>query len=91
MFIVLVFAEFFNTKNIAKIMQSFIFLHLPVAFASKVCYTEAMKYLPYKIPTAFAVEKLVTVHYFELSRHFSYPPETHDFWELHYEIGRAHV
>ena len=84
MFILLGFAEFFNTKNIAKIMQSFTFVLFPVAFVAKVCYTGAMKYLPYKLPTAFAVEKLVTVHYFELSRHFSYPPETHDFWELHY-------
>ncbi len=43
-----------------------------------------MKYLPYKLPSAFMVEKLVTVHYFEFSKNFYYPPEAHDFWELHY-------
>ena len=43
-----------------------------------------MKYTPFKLPTAFTVEKLVTVHYFELSKKFYYPPEAHDFFELHY-------
>jgi AraC-like DNA-binding protein len=43
-----------------------------------------MKYIPYKLPSALVVEKLVTVHYFEFSKNFYYPPESHDFWELHY-------
>jgi AraC-like DNA-binding protein len=43
-----------------------------------------MKYTSYKLPSAFLVERLVTVHYFEFSKNFYYPPESHDFWELHY-------
>lgn len=43
-----------------------------------------MKYLQHRLSTTFSVEKLVTVHYFELSPHFQYPPEAHDFWEFHY-------
>ena len=43
-----------------------------------------MKYLSYKLPLVFSVEKLVMVHYLELSKHAQFPPETHDFWEFHY-------
>ncbi|MBE6580866.1 MAG: AraC family transcriptional regulator [Ruminococcaceae bacterium] len=43
-----------------------------------------MKYIPFKLPSVLVVEKLVTVHYFEFSKNFYYPPEAHDFWELHY-------
>lgn len=43
-----------------------------------------MKYTQYGVPSVITVKKLVTVHYFELSKTFSYPPESHDFWELHY-------
>ncbi len=49
-----------------------------------VCYTEAMKYQPYKLPSVLSVEKLITVYYFEFSKHFHCPPEAHDFWEFHY-------
>ena len=55
-----------------------------IAFRYGLCYTGVMKYLPYKLPSVFTVEKLVTVHYFELSKNFHYPPEAHDFWEFHY-------
>ena len=48
------------------------------------CYTVAMKYKAFKLPSLFSVEKLVTVHYFEFPKHFHFPPEAHDFWELHY-------
>ena len=77
-------AESIKMKNIVKTLKSFIFLCAWIAFAKSVCYTEGMKYMPFKLPSVFVVEKLVTVHYFELSKHFYYPPETHDFWELHY-------
>lgn len=43
-----------------------------------------MKYAQYGVPSVITVKKLVTVHYFELSKSFTYPPESHDFWELHY-------
>lgn len=43
-----------------------------------------MRYKTYRLPSLFTVEKLVTVYYFEFPKHFHFPPETHDFWELHY-------
>lgn len=43
-----------------------------------------MKYKAHKLPSLFTVEKLVTVYYFEFPKHFHFPPEAHDFWELHY-------
>jgi AraC-like DNA-binding protein len=49
-----------------------------------------MEYAKYKLQTVFNVEKIVTVHYFELSKNFHYPAETHDFWEFHYvDRGQA--
>ncbi len=42
------------------------------------------KYYKHKIARAINVSKIVTVHYLELNKKFSYPPESHDFWELHY-------
>ena len=36
------------------------------------------------------MSKLVTVHYFELTKDFSYPGESHNFWELHY-VDKGHL
>jgi len=30
------------------------------------------------------VQSIVTIHYFELSKNFYYPGESHDFWEMVY-------
>ena len=43
-----------------------------------------MKYKSYRLPTVFSVERLVMVHYLELSKNTQYLPEAHDFWEFHY-------
>ena len=47
-------------------------------------------YYRYKIDKLIAVTKIVTVHYFELSKDFDYPPEAHDFWEMHY-VDKGHI
>ena len=43
-----------------------------------------MKYFRHQLKSSIEVDKLITVHYFELSKDFTYPAESHDFWELHY-------
>ncbi|MBQ2714100.1 MAG: AraC family transcriptional regulator [Clostridia bacterium] len=43
-----------------------------------------MQYTKYGVPSVITITKLVTIHYFELSKSFIYPPESHDFWEFHY-------
>mgnify|MGYP002509621876 CR=1 FL=1 len=43
-----------------------------------------MKYEKRELKSLIQVDKIVTIHYFELSKDFFYPPETHNFWELHY-------
>ena len=48
------------------------------------------KYYKYKIDKTVHVSKLVTMHYFELTKDFSYPGESHDFWELHY-VDKGHL
>ena len=54
------------------------------------CYTFTMEYTKYKLHTIFNIEQIVTVHYFELSKNFHYPAESHDFWEFHYvDRGQA--
>lgn len=68
----------------AKTLKSFTFFKKQIAFVLPVCYTESMKYQPYKLPSVLSVEKLITVYYFEFSKNFHCPPEAHDFWEFHY-------
>jgi AraC-like DNA-binding protein len=48
------------------------------------------KYFKHKISRAINVSKIVTVHYLELNKKFTYPPESHDFWELHY-VDKGHL
>jgi hypothetical protein len=48
------------------------------------------KYYKYKIDKVVNISKIVTIHYFELSKDFSYPGESHDFWELHY-VDKGHL
>ena len=42
------------------------------------------KFTPQGFENTITVEKLVTVFYMELSKHFSYEGESHDFWEMVY-------
>ena len=37
-----------------------------------------------------AIDKLYTVHYFEYSKSYTYPGETHDFWECVY-VDRGEI
>lgn len=48
------------------------------------------KYFKHKIDKVVSVSKLVTIHYFELTKDFDYPEESHDFCELHY-VDKGHV
>lgn len=42
------------------------------------------QYYKYKIEDLFIIRKIVTIHYFEFDKDFTYPSESHDFWELVY-------
>ncbi len=48
------------------------------------------KYYKYKIDNAVNVSKIVTIHYFELTKDFEYEPESHDFWEISY-VDKGHI
>lgn len=48
------------------------------------------RYFKHKIEKIVSVPKLVTIHYFELTKDFDYPEEAHDFCELHY-VDKGHV
>ncbi len=48
-----------------------------------------MQYYKHKLENLIVVEKIVTIHYLELKRDFSFPSETHDFWELVYADKHA--
>ncbi len=48
------------------------------------------RYFKHKIEKTVSVSKLVTIHYFELTKDFDYPEEFHDFCELHY-VDKGHV
>ena len=48
------------------------------------------RYYKYKIDKVVNISKIVTIHYFELTKDFSYPGESHNFWELHY-VDKGHL
>jgi AraC-like DNA-binding protein len=55
----------------------------------KVCYNEIManekkKFYTHKIANLLNVQKIVTIHYQSLESNYSFPEETHDFWEINY-------
>lgn len=41
-------------------------------------------YIKYKLANVINITKIVTIHYFELDKNFTFPGETHDFWEMVY-------
>lgn len=47
-------------------------------------------YVGHRVERIVSVNEIYTVHYYELTKDFDYPAESHDFWELHY-IDRGHV
>mgnify|MGYP002800971817 CR=1 FL=1 len=42
------------------------------------------QYVKHRIENLVNIAKIVTIHYYELDKNFSYPGESHDFWELVY-------
>ena len=44
-------------------------------------------YVKTKLPSIISITDIVTIHYFEFDRNFSYPGESHDFWEMVYSDG----
>ena len=52
----------------------------------KICYNTVMKvkYYKYKTENLLNVNKIVTIHYFQLKKNFAAKEESHDFWELVY-------
>lgn len=42
------------------------------------------KYFKHKLKNLLLVDRIVTVHYFEFDKNFTYGPESHDFWEIVY-------
>lgn len=44
-------------------------------------------YVKNQLPVTFAVKGIYTIHYFKYGKNFSFPMETHDFWELVYVDG----
>ncbi len=43
-----------------------------------------MRYVPTSLARELSLESVVSIHYFEYISHFTYPGESHDFWELIY-------
>ncbi|MBR2343692.1 MAG: helix-turn-helix transcriptional regulator [Clostridia bacterium] len=42
------------------------------------------KYFKHKLENLIVINKIVTIHYFEFEKNFSFSGEVHDFWELVY-------
>lgn len=43
-----------------------------------------LNYIKHKITNLLSINKIVTIHYYELSKNFSYDGESHNFWEMVY-------
>ena len=46
--------------------------------------TMQKKFYMHKISNLINVQKIVTIHYQALEKNYSFPEETHDFWEINY-------
>ncbi len=46
--------------------------------------TPTKKFYMHKIANLLNVQKIVTVHYQALEKNYTFPEETHDFWEINY-------
>ncbi|MBQ7119327.1 MAG: helix-turn-helix transcriptional regulator [Oscillospiraceae bacterium] len=50
------------------------------------------EYVKHKIANLISINKIVTIHYYEFGRDFSFGGEVHDFWEMVYvDRGRVHI
>ena len=49
-------------------------------------------FIQYKLTEVIRISKIVTMHYFEFDRNFSFDGEKHDFWEMVYvDSGRVQI
>ena len=49
-----------------------------------------MKYFPAGLKDEIKIKDIVTVHYFEYSKNYKFPGESHNFWEAVY-VDRGQV
>ena len=42
------------------------------------------EYIKYPISLDIAITELISIHYFEYTKDYKYPGESHDFWEIMY-------
>ena len=49
-------------------------------------------YIKHKIANLISISRIVTIHYYEFDKNFSYDGESHNFWELVYiDSGNVHI
>lgn len=49
-------------------------------------------YIKHKIVNLISISKIVTIHYYEFDKNFSYDGESHNFWEMVYiDSGNVHI
>ncbi|MBQ4516084.1 MAG: helix-turn-helix transcriptional regulator [Clostridia bacterium] len=51
-----------------------------------------LNYVKHKIANLISINKIVTIHYYELDKSFSYDGESHNFWEMVYvDAGQVEI
>ncbi len=51
-----------------------------------------LNYVKHKIANLISIHKIVTIHYYELDKDFSFAGESHDFWEMVYvDAGQVEI
>ena len=51
-----------------------------------------LNYTKHKLPNLISINKIVTVHYYEFSKDFSFEGESHNFWEMVYvDKGQVNI
>ena len=49
-------------------------------------------YLKHRIKNLISIHKIVSIHYYELGKNFSFDGESHDFWEMVYtDVGEVEI
>ena len=49
-------------------------------------------YVKHKIANLISINKIVSIHYYELNEQFCYDGESHDFWEMVYvDSGKVNI
>lgn len=49
-------------------------------------------FIKHKLTNVINISKIVTLHYFEFHKNYSFPGESHDFWEMVYiDSGNVHI